>query len=228
MFCPLARVAAVTAVVVSRVEAGAAPVAPTVEIAPGVNMPLMNMGICNHTLWLETGGRGIDTAFVYGDDKQQEVGAAVRASGLSRSSLFVTTKVPCCPADRWMKFAGGSPGACPGNDTQAQIKHDLQNLGLGYVDLMLIHWPCDTVEETMAAYRALEDMHAAGKARAIGVSNFNATMVDAVVQAAKVKPAINQCGFSIAGHSQGAWGRDDATVAACQKHGITYEACVFV
>ena len=93
---------------------------------------------------------------------------------------------------------------------------------------MLIHWPCGTVEETMAAYRALEDMHAAGKARAIGISNsnFNATMVKTVVQAAKVKPAINQCGFSIAEHSQGAWGRDDATVAACRQHGIHYEACV--
>ena len=203
-----------------------APLAPTVEIAPGVKMPMVNLGISNHSLWIAAGGRGIDTAFVYGDDKQVEVGDAVRASGLPRTSLFVTTKVPCCPADAWIKAAGGSPGRCDqlGRNTSAQIEHDMAKLGLAYVDLLLLHWPCDTLDETLIAYRAMEAAVAAGKARAVGLSNFNASMVDQIVAAAEVKPAINQCGFSIAGHTSGAWGRDDATAAACKRHGITFEA----
>jgi len=69
---------------------------PTVEIAPGVEMPYINLGISNHTTWINNGGRGLDTAFVYGDKAQSEVGKAVRASGLPRSSLFITTKVSHC------------------------------------------------------------------------------------------------------------------------------------
>ena len=97
-------------------------------------------------------------------------------------------------------------------------------LQLDQVDLLLLHWPCDTFEETMAAYRVMEDAVEAGKARAIGVSNFNASMVDRIARAAKVKPAVNQCAFSVAGHTDDTWGRDDATVRMCKKHGITFEA----
>lgn len=202
-----------------------APSAPTVEIAPGVAMPRVNLGISNHSLWLQAGGRGLDTALVYGDKAQAEVGAAVRASGLARSSLFVTTKVPCCPSAAWLK-AAGLPLACVGlgKNTSEQISHDMATLGLDYVDLLLLHWPCDTLDETMAAYRAMEAAFAAGKARAIGVSNFNASLVEAVVAQAKVKPALNQCAFSIAGHSDGAWGSDDATAEACRRLGVTFEA----
>lgn len=200
--------------------------APTVEIAPGVRMPKVNLGLCNHSTWFEVGGRGLDTALVYGDAAQKESGSAVRNSGLPRSEVFVTTKVPCCPADKWLKAAGGKPAMCSalGHNTSAQIAHDLVTLNLSYVDLMLLHWPCDTFEETMAAYHVMESMVAAGTAKAIGVSNFNASMVDRIVKAANVKPAVNQCGFSIAGHDNATWGRDDATVATCKRHGVTFEA----
>merc|ERR1711871_258209 len=96
-----------------------------------------------------------------------------------------------------------------GHNTSKHIEHDMKTLGLDYVDLMLLHWPCDTFEETLATYRQMEDMVAEGTARAIGVSNFNASMIDQIVGKAKIKPAINQCGFSIAGHSNDTWGRDD-------------------
>lgn len=202
------------------------PPAPTVEIAPGVRMPKINLGLCNHTFWLANGGRGVDTALVYGDKAQRETGEAVRNSGLPRSELFITTKVPCCPAKKWLKAAGGLPAMCGvlGHNTSSQIDHDIATLGVDYVDLMLLHWPCDTFEETLAAYSAMESMVTAGTAKAIGVSNFNASMVDRIVRAAKIKPAVNQCGFSVAGHTDDTWGRDDATVAMCKKHGITYEA----
>ena len=204
----------------------AATPAPTVEIAPGVQMPKINLGLCNHTKWFEVGGRGLDTALVYGDAAQKESGASVRNSGLPRSEVFVTTKVPCCPADKWLKAAGGIPAMCSvlGHNTSAQIQHDLSTLNLDYVDLMLLHWPCDTFEETLTTYRVMEDMVAAGTAKAIGISNFNATMVDQIVKAAKIVPAVNQCGFSIAGHDNATWGRDDATVEMCKHHGVSYEA----
>ena len=203
---------------------GASP-APTVEIAPGVHMPMVNLGISNHTTWLSSGGRGLDTAFVYGDPAQAEVGAAVRASSLPRSSLFVTTKVPCCPATAWEDFCG-APGVCGklGTNTTAQIEHDMDVLGLDFVDLMLIHWPCDTLDETMKTYRAMEQMVRAGRARAIGLSNFNSSGVESIVAAADIKPVVNQAAFSIGGHTAPAWGRDDATVATCKKHGVTFEA----
>ena len=140
--------------------------APTVQVAPNVYMPAINLGLCNHEVWLKNGGRGVDTALVYGDKAQKETGEAVRNSGLSRSEIFVTTKVPCCPAKKWLKFAGGVGGcALLGKNTTSHIQHDLTTLGLDYVDLMLLHWPCDTFEETLAAYAAMENMVAVGKAK---------------------------------------------------------------
>ncbi len=201
------------------------PPAPCVELAPNVCMPKVNLGLCNHDIWLKNGGRGVDTAFVYGDKAQKETGESIRNSNIPRSELFVTTKVPCCPAKKWLKFAGGVGGcAILGHNTSKHIEHDMSTLDLEYVDLMLLHWPCDTFEETLSAYSAMEEMVAKGTARAIGVSNFNSSMIERIVKEAKIKPAINQCGFSIADHTNDTWGRDDLTVSTCKKHGITYEA----
>ena len=199
--------------------------APTIEIAPSVFMPQINLGISNHTLWLEVGGRGLDTALVYGDQAQAEVGNAIRASTLERSEIFVTTKVPCCPATTWETFCNAS-GSCAklGNDTEAQIKHDLKTLGLSYVDLMLLHWPCDTFEESLSTYKAMEKMMVRGTTRAIGVSNFNASWLERLYAEAEVKPSVNQCALSIGDHTNSLWGRDDETVATCKKLGVTFEA----
>ena len=204
----------------------APPAAPTVEIAPGVHMPMVNLGLTNHTGWLTIGGRGVDTALVYGDKAQRETGRAVAESTLPRSEIFVTTKIPCCPAGNWLRAAGSSEIKCDalGHNTSNHIAHDLDMLGLDYVDLMLLHWPCDSFNETLATYTEMEKMVAAGTAKAIGISNFNASMVDRIVASAKIKPAVNQCGFSIAGHTVDTWGRDDKTVKACKRHGIQFEA----
>ena len=82
---------------------------------------------------------------------------------------------------------------------------------------MLVHWPCSTMEETIKTYRALEAFHAAGKARAIGVSNFNVSQLRQLLAAATVPPAVNQCEFSIGNH-------DDDALDFCKAHNITYEA----
>lgn len=137
----------------------------------------------------------------------------------------MTTKVPCCPATRWERYCNAT-GVCAslGSDTAQQIEHDLKTLNLTYVDLMLIHWPCDTLDETMQTYRVMEDMVEKGTARAIGVSNFNATMLRALYDKAKVKPVVNQCALSIGDHNAPEWGRDDETVRTCKELNVTFEA----
>merc|ERR1712070_983927 len=101
---------------------------------------------------------------------------------------------------------------------------DLKQLRISSVDLVLLHDPCNTMAETVQAYKALEDLKAAGKTRAIGVSNFNASMIDSLMASTKVKPAVNQCGFSIGNHDSSKLGRDMTTLQHCQKLGITYSA----
>mmetsp|Transcript_34832 Transcript_34832/g.81345 ORF Transcript_34832/g.81345 Transcript_34832/m.81345 type:complete len:303 (+) Transcript_34832:112-1020(+) len=186
---------------------------PSIEIAPGVKMPLLNAGIGNRSIWVEAGGRGLDTAFIYGDDDQKSAGTTVAKSGVPREELFITTKVPCCPSN----FV-----QCTFSDTHANLQHDLDMLGVGQVDVMLLHWPCETFEQTLRAYKAIEDFYDAGKARAIGVSNFNSTLLSSFVKAVKVKPAVNQVGFSVGGHfpDESPWGRDDATLAESRKLGV--------
>ena len=71
----------------------AAAAVPTVEIAPGVHLPMINDGVSNRSVWISKGGTGLDTALSYGDSDQQGVGRSIRASGRPRSDFFVTTKV---------------------------------------------------------------------------------------------------------------------------------------
>lgn len=113
----------------------------------------------------------------------------------------------------------------------ANIEHDFRTLGLPQVDLMLLHWPCETLEETVATYRAMQPLVDAGRARAIGVSNFNATFLEEFLghPGVTVPPSINQCGYSIHGHGGNSGGitplgRDTATRDACRKHGVTFSA----
>jgi len=179
----------------------------TVEIAPGVVMPLVNVGgggthflPSNYSLWLDLGGRGLDTALTYGDDVQRDVGRAIQSSGLPRDQIFVTTKVPC-PAL-----------------TSSDTEHDLKMLGLDYVDLMLLHWPCKSgMSQTVSVYKQLEAMLRSKKTRAIGISNFNAREIDELLQEVSVKPAVNQNPFSIGNH-------DLQALKKCQETNITYAA----
>jgi len=188
--------------------AGASALPDTVEIAPGVMMPLMNLGNydldSNSSLWLEVGGRGLDTAKTYGDKSLAETGQAVRESGLPRSEIFVTSKIPCS------QTSDVNP--------ERNIQHSLSVMGLDYVDLMLMHWTCrGSQSNTAKLWQSMETMLENGTARAIGISNFGATDIDALLKTATVKPAVNQCEFSIGHH-------DDQALQRCKELGITYAA----
>jgi 2,5-diketo-D-gluconate reductase A len=127
---------------------------------------------------LEIGYRHIDTAQMYGNEK--EVGEAVRASGLNRSEVFVTSKL-------------NNNGHRP-DDARRAFDGTLQALDLGYVDLFLIHWPLPTVEGTdyVETWRTMIEFVKDGRARSIGVSNFQVPHLQRVVAETGVVPAVNQ------------------------------------
>lgn len=131
------------------------------------------------------GYRHIDTAQAYANERG--VGEGLRASGIARDELFVTTKL-----DAGCK---SYPQARP------LIDASLAALGVGHIDLMLIHSPQPWAEfrngehyfeGNLEAWRALEEAHAAGKLRAIGVSNFEQVDLDNIIEHAAVKPPVNQ------------------------------------
>lgn len=193
------------------------------ELAPGVEMPLLNCGVSQRANWVKAGGRGIDTAWCYGDGDQKDAGGVVSSSGLDRSEFFVTTKIPCCPPG----FGSSGRKSCAAWQSDvASIQHDFDMLGLEKIDLLLMHWPCERFEDTVSTYRHLEQAFTSGRVRAIGVSNFNASMIEALMASTSIKPAVNQVGFSIGGHAGSStdFGSDDVTLAKCKELGITLSA----
>jgi diketogulonate reductase-like aldo/keto reductase len=134
---------------------------------------------------LRVGYRHVDTAFAYGNETA--VGEGIRASGIKRDEIFVTTK-------HWVTMRGYEKA------TEA-IDVSLKNLGLDYLDLYLIHWPCvekvspDWKEINASTWRAFEDAYKAGKIRAIGVSNFQKKHYDALSGMCEIKPMVNQIEF---------------------------------
>jgi diketogulonate reductase-like aldo/keto reductase len=126
---------------------------------------------------IEDGYRLIDTAASYGNER--EVGQAIAASGVDRSELFIETKL-------WISDYGTEK-------TPIGFDASLRRLGVDYVDLYLLHQPAPAdFEDTVAAYRAAEQMLAAGKARAIGVSNFSPDHLTRLLGEVSIVPAINQ------------------------------------
>jgi len=208
----------------------------TILIAPGVEMPFVNLGgvesaPSNYLDFLNSGGTGLDTALTYGDDIQIQVKQAVDkavANGRSRNDIFVTTKVPCCPNNIW--GPGEKNVHCLTPEFNGTIMDDVnRNVALlgGPADLMLLHWPCTTVDETVKAYAQLEEALAQGKTRAIGVSNFNASVLNQFLPQVKVKPAVNQCAHSIGAHNATHLplrGGDSITAQLCKEKGISYSA----
>ena len=121
-----------------------------------------------------------------------QVAAAMDSTSVPRDQIFLTTKIPCCPFSLTKSCSDPEFGG-----TAAQsIARDIKLLGRP-VDLLLLHWPCDHLADTLSSYAALKDALAKGLTRAIGVSNFNASMLKKILPAVKVKPAVNQCGHSI-------------------------------
>ncbi|MEJ8641161.1 aldo/keto reductase [Streptomyces sp. MS1.HAVA.3] len=125
---------------------------------------------------LDVGYRRIDTAQVYGNEAG--VGRAVRDSGIPRQDVFLTTKL-------W--------NADQGYDAALHaFDASLRRLGTDYIDLYLIHWPTPEQNLYVASYKALERLHAEGRAKAIGVSNFTATTLDRLLAETGTIPALNQ------------------------------------
>jgi 2,5-diketo-D-gluconate reductase A len=125
---------------------------------------------------LAVGYRHIDTAALYNNEEQ--VGAAIAASGIPREQLFITTKL-------------GNPDHKSG-EVAAAFDLSLTKLGLDYVDLYLIHWPMPANELYVQAWRAFERFYGEHSARAIGVSNFLVPHLETLIAAADIVPAVNQ------------------------------------
>lgn len=197
---------------------------PTIEIAKGVFMPIASDGVVhgqtNETTsydhWLVAGGRGIDTAWSYFN--QAAVGRALNRQTVvtSRKELFLTTKIECMGSVQSTIQAG---------------LHDLDLLNMSYVDLLLIHAPYQAWGEPysncskgpagkaarQATWRGMEALVRMGKARAIGVSNYNADELRETLEGASIPPAVNQIGICVGFE-------DNATIAYATAHGITTQA----
>ncbi len=156
---------------------------------------------------LKVGYRHVDTAFAYGNEAA--VGEGIKASGVKREDIFVTTK-------HWVTMRGYEKA------TEA-IDISLKNLGLDYLDLYLIHWPCvekvspDWKEINAGTWKAFEDAYKAGKIRAIGVSNFQKKHYDALAEMCEIKPMVNQIEFH-PGYTQ------PETVKYSQEQGMLVQA----
>ncbi|MFH5882215.1 aldo/keto reductase [Liberiplasma polymorphum] len=150
----------------------------------GVEMPIIGLGTFRSkdedaykaTLHaLKNGYRHIDTAQAYGNE--EEIGRAIKDSGIKREELFITTKL-------WNVNQGYL-------NTKRALMKSLERLGLDYVDLYLIHWP-QSYEKTRDSYQALEELYYDGYTRAIGVSNFNFHHLEHLMETAEIMPQINQ------------------------------------
>lgn len=129
---------------------------------------------------IELGYRHIDTAFRYGN--QRGVGKGVRDSGIGRADLFITTKLD---------------GEFQGNEHAiAGLDECLRQLGMDYVDLLLIHWPLPQRDEYVSTWKTFEKLAASGKARSIGVSNFKPAHLDRLLAETTIKPVANQIQLS--------------------------------
>jgi 2,5-diketo-D-gluconate reductase A len=127
---------------------------------------------------LEVGYRHIDTAEMYGNEK--EVGEAIRASGLDRRDVFVTSKL--------------NNGAHEPHDAREAFDTTLSELGFDHVDLFLIHWPLPTLYDGdfVSTWRTLEEFHRDGRARSIGVSNWQIEHLERLAAETDIVPAVNQ------------------------------------
>jgi len=127
---------------------------------------------------LELGYRHIDTAEMYGNER--EVGEALRASGLDRGEVFVTSKL--------------NNGYHRPDDARRAFDQTLSALGFDYVDLFLIHWPLPTLYDGdyVSTWKTLEEFKADGRARSIGVSNFELDHLERLAAETDVVPAVNQ------------------------------------
>jgi diketogulonate reductase-like aldo/keto reductase len=156
---------------------------------------------------LKAGYIHIDTAAVYGNENS--VGKAIQDSGIKREDLFITTKL--WNADRGYE------------STLTAFEKSLTLLQMDYVDLYLIHWPANETQFenwqqiNADTWKALEKLYVDGKVKAIGLSNFPKKYVEAVLNTAQIKPAVNQLEFH-PGYLQ------EETVSYCKANEILVQA----
>lgn len=153
-----------------------------VTLANGVKMPQLGYGVyqvardeCERCVSdaLKAGYRHIDTAQSYFNE--EEVGNAIKKSGIPRNELFVTTKV-------WIEHYGYE-------ECRKSVLESLRKLQLDYIDLVLLHQP---FSDYYGAWRALEELYAEGKLRAIGVSNFLPDRLVDLCSFSRIRPMVNQ------------------------------------
>jgi diketogulonate reductase-like aldo/keto reductase len=174
-------------------------------LADGNEIPLLGLGVwqvpegdeCEQAVrWaLEAGYRHVDTAQAYGNERS--VGRALRDSGIPREDVFLTTKF--------------YPGA---RDPEAEAQRSLERLGVDSVDLYIIHWPQGG---PTWAWEGMQRARERGYARSIGISNFGASDLDAVLGVADVPPVVNQVQFSPFEFRRG-------LLEACARHDVAVEA----
>jgi 2,5-diketo-D-gluconate reductase A len=159
---------------------------PTIALNNGVEIPQLGFGVFQikpaetveaTVAALEVGYRHIDTAEMYGNEK--EVGEAIRRSGVPREEVFVTSKLNngFHARDAALKAFDGT----------------LEALGFDYLDLFLVHWPLPGIDvDHVETWRAMEEIYAGGKVRAIGVSNFKQHHLNRLFAETEIRPAANQ------------------------------------
>ena len=160
---------------------------PTIELGDGHSIPQLGFGVFQIdpaetaaavAEALRIGYRHIDTAEMYGNE--EGVGEAIRASGLDRSEIFVTSKL--------------NNGFHEPDDARRAFDATLEALGFDYVDLFLIHWPLPTLYDGdyVSTWRTLEEFQRERRSRSIGVSNFQVEHLERLAAEADVVPAVNQ------------------------------------
>jgi 2,5-diketo-D-gluconate reductase A len=156
-----------------------------IPIAAGVEIPQLGFGVFQvpaadtaevATRALLAGYRHLDTAAAYGNEAG--VGQAIRAAGLDRGEVFVTTK--CFNDDHGYEQARHAANA------------SLERLGFDYIDLYLIHWPVPAHDRYVETWRAFVELRDEGKVRSIGVSNFNPPHLARLIEETGTTPAVNQ------------------------------------
>jgi 2,5-diketo-D-gluconate reductase A len=185
---------------------------PTIELNDGNEIPQLGFGVFQvppaetaqavaHAL--EAGYRHIDTAEMYGNERG--VGEAIRASGIARDEVFVTSKL--------------NNGFHRPDDARAAFGRTLEELGFDHVDLFLIHWPLPTLYDGdfVSTWRTMEEFKADGRARSIGVSNFQVAHLERLAAETETVPAVNQ----IEAHP---FFHNDEVRAYGAEHGIATEA----
>ena len=189
----------------------------TVKLSNGVELPVVGFGTWQSPSGetaknavkcaLESGYRHVDTAAIYGNE--ESVGEGIRASGVRREDIFLTTK-------HWITERGYEK-------TIRACEDSLRRLGTDYADLYLIHWPCvETVtpewaEINLSTWRGFEKLYRDGKVRAIGVSNFLEGQLVPLLKDAEIRPMVNQIEFH-PGYTQ------PGTVKFSEAEGMVVEA----